>query len=300
MDAYNRKLAKKGVTSVTPQIPEQGDIAKDSLFAEEEQIQQKFVPGADLPFTHDGLTRNRNAMKRVLDPNPKARERWERRQVIQLVRRGGRLTREQALKQQEREHLSKSPTFKTSVKKLGMIARQIQGKTIDDAIVQMRFSKKKIAIEVMKQLEFARDEAVVMRGMGLGLRANALPAPEAAEPNSAIALAAAEAARVPARPVDIRLKDGSRRTVTNQSTIYIDQAWVGRGPYGRLPDYRARGRIFIMRTPWTSISVVLKEEVTRVRQFEEREAKSRKRRMERPWVAMPDRPIQIKKQWYSW
>jgi len=67
----------------------------------------------------------------------------------------------------ERSHLSKSPFFKTSLKKLGPLARQIAGKSIDEAIMQMRFSTKKAARDVHKHLIQARNEAVAIRGMGL-------------------------------------------------------------------------------------------------------------------------------------
>ncbi|KAF2215865.1 hypothetical protein CERZMDRAFT_90014 [Cercospora zeae-maydis SCOH1-5] len=186
-----------------------------------------------------------------------------------------------------------------------MIARQIAGKTIEDAIVQMRFSKKKIAQDVLKQLEQARDEAIVMRGMGLGkLKVsddvetlnNSLPdVAGLANP----ALGSAQESGAP-KKLEIQLKDGKRHKIEDRSNIYIDQAWVGRGPYGRLPDYRARGRMFIMRTPWTSLSVVLKEEATRIREHAEREAERRRKITKKVWVPFPDRPITTNRQWYSW
>jgi ribosomal protein L22 len=227
-------------------------------------------------------------MQRVLDPDPNARERWERKKVIQMIRKGGRLTKEQYMKRTERQHLARSEDMKTSTKKLGMLARQIAGKTVDEAIVQMRFSKKKIASAVMAHLEAARDEAIVTRGMGLGA---AVAAPET--PSATIVLQK--------EPLSIQLKDGKRHAVADGSKMYIDQAWVGRGPYGKLPDYRARGRVFIMHTPWTSLTLVLKEEATRVREWQEREAKRLKQRTSKVWTPLPDRPVQgARGQWYAW
>ena len=75
---------------------------------------------------------------------------------------------------------------------------------------------------------------------------------------------------------------------------------MGRGPYGKLPDYRAKGRMNVMRTPFTSISLLLKEEASRVREWEEREARRKRQREQKVWVPLPDRPIQTKSQWYSW
>lgn len=53
-------------------------------------------------------------------------------------------------------------------------------------------------------------------------------------------------------PVEIELKGGKRRVVTDRTGIYVDQAWVGRGKYGREADHRARGQINVMRPPYTS------------------------------------------------
>lgn len=249
-----------------------------------------------------GQRRDPNNMLPVIDPDPSSRERWERKKVIQMITRGGRLSRQEVIKRTEREHLVKSHMMKTSVKKLGMLARQITGKRIEDAITQMRFSKKKVAQEMLKQLEFARDEAVVARGMGL-----ANVSPPDSEQSSLLTTSGSSSTTSSSsdsgKPLQIQLKDGKRHVVTDKSTIYIDQAWVGRGPYGKLPDYRARGRIYVMRTPWTSVSVLLKEEGTRVREFEEREAKRLKRRRERVWVPLPDRPVVgagAGRGWFAW
>ena len=135
------------------------------------------------------------------------------------------------LQRTERSHLSKSSWLETSIKKLGPLARQIAGKPVEEAIVQMRYSKKRVAKEVKKHLEYARDEAIVARGMGLGK------------------VEAKEEVRKPVSFVD---RDGKRRTVTDPTGIYVDQAWVGRGTYGMGFDYRARGRINFLKPPHTS------------------------------------------------
>ncbi|KAF2719671.1 ribosomal protein L22 [Polychaeton citri CBS 116435] len=249
-----------------------------------------------------GRKRNPEQIARVLNPQPNPRERWERKKVIQLIRKDGRLTKEEILKRTEREHLAKSYEFKTSVKKLGMLARQIAGKTLDDAILQMRFSKKKVAQEVLKHLEYARDQAVVTRGMGIGLASMpSLPQP--------ISLLSPPSAPQPLAPssedgsisVQIELKkDGKRHTVTDPSKIYVDQAWVGRGAYGRGLDHRARGRVNILRTPFTTLTVLLKEEATRVREYAEKEERRLKQRLNKVWTPMPERVIYGQRQWYSW
>jgi ribosomal protein L22 len=296
-----------------------GDIASSSIFEDDRRAQQQATAAAEAAAEKDsggdaaasttttgGKTRDRTNMQRVLDPDPNARERWERKKIIQSITKGGRLTKPEFLLQTEREHTAKSEMMKTSTKKLGMLARQIQGKTLDEAIVQMRFSKKLVAQDVKAHLEAARDEAVVMRGMGLGLVGVKAEASAASENLNAASrdVSGTQPAKLvvsPSSPLDIQLKDGKRHTVTDTSNIFIEQAWVGRGTYGKLPDYRARGRTYIMHTPWTSLSIVLKEEVTRVRQWQEREDKRLKQRKEKVWVPLPDRPVQgIRGQYYSW
>lgn len=124
--------------------------------------------------------------------------------------------------------LAKSHDFKTSIKKLLKLAKQISGKTVEEAIVQMRFSKKKAAKDVKDHLEHARNEAIVRRGMGLGLGVDGK-----------------------FHPREIVTKDGKRVLVKDPTTLYVDQAWVGKGLFGRTPDHRARGQINIMQNPTT-------------------------------------------------
>lgn len=309
LDEYRRQNPEKpDQNAQEPQIapPAPGDIAPSSIFEDERRIAaQRDRDGGDGDGSRAGLRpRNAATIARITQPDPNARERWERKKVIQMIKNGGRLSKAQFLKRTEREHLVKSHNMKTSVKKLGMIARQISGKTIDDAITQMRFSGKKVAQEVMLQLEQARDEAIVMRGMGLGkvgksndeaeeLDLSIDPLDDTSTANSTNNLHAP-------KKIVIQLKDGKRHKIEDRSNIYIEQAWVGRGPYGKLPDYRARGRIFIMRTPWTSLTVILKEEATRIREHAEREAKRKKKITEQVWVPLPDRPLTTNRQWYSW
>lgn len=152
--------------------------------------------------------------------------------TIRSIRSRGRLSKTVKLLRTERSHLAKSHFLKTSVKKLGPLARQIAGKPIDDAIIQMRFSPKKAAREVKRHLEYARDEAVARRGMGLG----------GVDGKGAVA----------GGEMVVEDKKGKRRTVRDKTEIYVDQAWVGRGSYGKAPDYRARGQVNVMWLPYTS------------------------------------------------
>ncbi|KAL1614645.1 39S ribosomal protein L22, mitochondrial [Diplodia seriata] len=259
--------------------PQQGSLTSDSIFADEPSgppPTDEDAPEATAAADHSELYpgRDRAAMAMALHPDPRGDARWARKMVIRETRYRGRVTRAVALKRSEREQLLASPLIKTSVKKLGMLARQIQGKPVDEAILQMRFSKKKAAKKVLEHLEYARDHAVVSRGMGLG-----------------------EAEGTKGDPVEIELKDGRRKLVEDRTGIYVDQAWVGRGPYGKAYDIRARGRVNVLRLPSTSISVVLKEEATRIRQSEERQKKRDNRKV---WTHLPDRPIQQQRQHLLW
>ncbi|KAJ5252180.1 hypothetical protein N7489_002590 [Penicillium chrysogenum] len=212
-----------------------------------------------------------------LGPDPRAQLRWERKMAVREIRKRGRVPAKVQIKRTERESLSKSHWIKTSLKKLGPLARQIAGKNIDEAILQMRFSDKKAAKDVREHLEHAKNVAIVRAGMGLGA-ANAEPS----------------------KPITVTLKTGERRKIANPTDIYIQQAWVNRGPYGYQMDHRARGQINRMRPPTTGLSVLLKEEKTRIREWEEREAKAQRERRSQLWTQLPDRKISAQNQYYSW
>ncbi|TID17436.1 ribosomal protein L22 [Venturia nashicola] len=280
IDDFLKKKPKKEEQAV----PQRGNVSEDSIFEEAEHGEEDF----EEDFEEDGHTsrraqktyasslqaRNSGYMQTMLDPDPKSRVKWERKVVSRQVKRRGRLTKKELLKRTERESLTKSQWFKTSTKKLGMLARQIAGKPIEEAIVQMRFSKKRVAQDLKKHLEYSRDMAIVNRGMGLG---------------------AAEGRQ--GEPVEIELKNGKRKKVTDRTGIYVDQAWVGRGPYGSEVDYRARGNANIMKNPYTSVTVLLKEEATRVRLSEERKKKFENRKL---WLHLPDRPVTAQRQYPLW
>jgi ribosomal protein L22 len=292
-----------------------GDLAENSLFAGEEQQE---VEGemkdrkalAERDPQKDPLSlesRNPNNMAPVLNPRPTARSRWQRRMVIRQIRRRGRLTKEMRLARTERSLLSRSHFFKTSMKKLAPLTRQIAGKPIDEAILQMRFSAKKAARDVRKHLIQARDEAIVARGMGLGLPspadisnppAAAMEAPPSSpeKPSSAPPPStsfAPDPSITPALPHQTPAKSIRHGHTPDPTSIYIAQAWTNRGPYGRAPDYRAFGRVNVLRPPHTGLSVLLKEEKTRTREKMEKEAKAIRRRMgKNMWTQLPDRKIQ--------
>ncbi|KAI0407750.1 ribosomal protein L22/L17 [Xylaria palmicola] len=215
-------------------------------------------------------------MERALDPDPRWRVRYQRKKVMQMVRAGGKLSREERIKLAEKELTSDSELIPTSTKKLVHLSHQIVGKTVDEAITQMRYSKKKMAREVKFQLEEARDTAIAARGMGLG------PGDGAAKPAKRTILT----------------KDGKKVEVDDATRLYVDQSWVTKGPYRRMRiQYHARSRMSRMMGSTSRIHLVLKEEKTRVRQHDERVAKEAKKA---PWVHLPNRPVTAQRPYYCW
>ncbi|KAK2067235.1 hypothetical protein P8C59_000993 [Phyllachora maydis] len=233
--------------------------------------------------TVDGGSVAPAALARALDPDPSSRARWQRRALIRRIARVGTnpFSREPPaarLARTERQLVSRSAWLPTSIKKLGPLARQIAGKTVAEALLQMRFSPKRMAAEVGFQLRQARDMAAVARGMGLGEAKGELLGPD--------------------RAVEICTKEGKRLRIEDPTRLYVDQAWVNRGPArGFRSNYRARGKRDVMVKPSTSIAIVLKEEKTRIREHQEREEKQRRRK---PWVHLPDRPIAGQRPYYAW
>jgi ribosomal protein L22 len=199
------------------------------------------------------------------DPDPTARRSLERKLVIAGVKRHGRLTKAQNIARTERTSLYKSDPIPTSTKKLQMVTNQIAGKTVSEALVQLRFSPKKIARDVMKGLEIAQNEAIVGKGMGLQGGKAAMQRWEqqrtqtdmgkprdiwdyktSPEDSSAVAKTAKF------QPTTIELKNGSKKTVRDPSEIYIDQIWVGKHLTSSSPEFRARGRVNMLRHRSTS------------------------------------------------
>jgi ribosomal protein L22 len=295
-----------------------GSLSPNSIFADEvKQPQITATPTTtsdkdqtpqqpDYPEDEDSLSpfsaRNPTNMAVVLNPRPNARARWQRRMVIRDIRHRGRLTKAMSIARSERSHLSRSHFFKTSMKKLAPLARQIAGKSIDEAITQMRFSNKKAAIDVRQHLITARNEAIVARGMGLHQPGSnpATASTATHDPSITPPLPSQRAGRGLKRTYNVS-NGTAMKVVQNQTDIYIAEAWTNRGPYGQEADYRAKGRINIMRPPYTGLSVLLKEEKTRTREKDEKEAKAIRKRMgKNMWTQLPDRPIVRQSQQVLW
>lgn len=285
--------------------PRLGSLADNSLFADGRQAQtlpglgESATPSGDgsLPLAPTALElRNPSHLAAALNPRPKARAMWQRRMVIRSVRQRGRLSKTVKIARAERSSLSKSHFFKTSMKKLAPLTRQIAGKPIDEAILQMRFSKKKVAKEVREHLIEAKHEAIVARGMGLGHLAQEEPQQQQNKQQSHNSEPGRPKSRylpgttIPANP--------AHRAPTD---IYISQAWINRGPYEKEILCRAMGKTNVLRPPNTGISVLLKEEKTRAREAADKETKRIRRRMgKNMWTQLPDRKITRQGQYLLW
>lgn len=275
----------------------QGGLARSSLFYRHltSDLNAKLTPAEKKKREAENMVslseRSATNMAPVLNPRPFARSRWQRKMVIRHIQRGGRLTKEMQIARTERTHTSRSHFFKTSMKKLAPLTRQIAGKSLDEAILQMRFSKKKVAKDVREHLLQARAEAITAKGMGL--KENRTVAESKAlikDPSVSKPL-----------PGQTPIKTKRKGVTPDPTEMYVAEAWTNRGSYGREPDYRARGRVYIMRPPHTGMTVVLKEEQTKTRLAAEKEAKAIKKRMQKKiWVQLPDRPVTTQRQHLLW
>ncbi|KAJ9603947.1 39S ribosomal protein L22, mitochondrial [Cladophialophora chaetospira] len=266
----------------------QGGLAPTSAFGGE--LKKKHVQEADLLVEDAFEDRNPANMEIALNPRPEARLRWQRKMVIREIKHRGRMNKTIRIARTEREHTSRSHFFKTSMKKLAPLARQIAGKSIDEAILQMRFSNKKVAQDVRQHLIQARNEAIVIKGMGLGRAGSETTSELHSDP-----------AETPPLPHQTPLKTYKKGEAADPTDIYVAQAWTNRGPYDKEPEYRARGRMNILRPPHTGLSLLLKEEKTRTREKAEKEARALKKRLGKSmWVQLPDRPVTTQRQHVLW
>lgn len=220
-----------------------GKVESDSIFSDElASTAPPSTPAPEAANANAGeadsqMDRSKEGLARAVDPDPLNRVRWQRKMVIRHVAKAtdpfSKESRAARIKRTEREVRQKSHFLPTSVKKLVHLARQIAGKPVEEALVQMQYSKKKMAREIALQLEIARDRAIVERGMGLG------KVKAAAEEEGRKAVEGDVAAAVH----KIQTKDGKWLEIDDPTRMYVAQAWVERGPWrGMQMSPRARGR----------------------------------------------------------
>ncbi|KAF2854062.1 ribosomal protein L22 [Plenodomus tracheiphilus IPT5] len=321
-EAERRKAARAG-RPVQPSL-RHGELSKSPT--------NLFRPELDVPGWREGMTpREKQAFEKQnrlreealakrkereltsmnLDPAPERRRTLERRLIIASVKRGGRMTKAQKIARTERQSVYKSHFLPTSVKKLQKVVNQIAGKSVSEALVQLRFSPKKVARDVIKGLEIAQNEAIAARGMGLSGGRSALERWQQQRANADQITPRdvwdykvspednqrqKKETQRSQKPETIELKDGTKKTVQPWD-IYIDQAWVGKGESWKTPEFRARGAINMLTHRTTSFTVLLKEEKTRMRISEEIKKKRDNRKL---WTALPDRPVTSQRQYCLW
>ncbi|KAI2640043.1 ribosomal protein L22/L17 [Xylaria nigripes] len=247
---------------------------EDIKHAEEEQTKE--IEEHKAQTTALSFSRMKEHMERALDPDPRWRVRYQRKKIMQMVRADGKMTKAERIMMMEKEVTNKSDLIPTSTKKLVHLSHQIAGKTVDEAITQMRFSKKKMAREVKYYLELARDTAIAGHGMGLGVHNGELLKKER----------------------KIVTRDGKKVSVADPTRLYVDQSWVTKGPpRGMRILFHSRGRASQAFRPTSRINLVIKEEKTRIRQYDERVEREAKKA---PWVQLPNRPVTAQRPYYSW
>jgi large subunit ribosomal protein L22 len=167
------------------------------------------------------------------------------------------------------QHKYSTANFKISHRKLNMLGRQIAGKPIDYAILQMQFSEKRASSRIMNMLATARDHAVRYKRLN--------------EPKLVVGM-----------------------YILVQSAFAIAyccnaaESWVTKGPKGASKlEPRGRGHYGIRTHPNSSLHVVLKEGKT----LEERKEAERARRLKRIVSAATvreDRPLRNPAPTWGW
>ena len=219
-------------------VPQLGKLEGDSIFGSEnvKDTQDEKLTGP----IHPPL--DPRALSAALNPKPWAEARWQRKKVIQAIQRGGRVTKAERILKQERFHMHGSSFFKSSMKKLVPLARQIAGKSVGDALIQLRFSKKLAARRIAAELRIARDEAIVSKGMGLG---------HIMEATDGTSTGLVEEEEVPLKEVNGKVR------MVKPTAMYIDQAWINKGKSNHSVEYRARGQQNILTHRHTSEFIAL-------------------------------------------
>ncbi|KAK6513390.1 54S ribosomal protein L22, mitochondrial [Arthrobotrys megalospora] len=148
-----------------------GDLSSSSIFGQQDDTASSSRQGFDLEdapgdriASHILLKTGQNRIAILKESgmyptNPGFMAKYR----IRSIKRRGRLSRTETIMRQEKEHFCQSHKFKTSLKKLGPLARQIAGKPLEHALVQMRYSPKKAAKEVLKHLVQAKNEAILTK-----------------------------------------------------------------------------------------------------------------------------------------
>ncbi|RUP50963.1 ribosomal protein L22/L17 [Jimgerdemannia flammicorona] len=155
-----------------------------------------------------------------------------------------------------------SANFKASPQKLNMLARQIRGLPVQEAINQMQFSNKRVSTKILHNLAFARTNAEKQKGM--------VPKNTVVEP--------------------------VEECILTLPYLISAQAWVGKGKYIRRIKIHGRGRFGMVHHPTAHIKFILKEQPDSVPKGMDRNRKTKK-----VWTPLIEsKPIYNPKPYYNW
>ncbi|RPA87008.1 ribosomal protein L22 [Ascobolus immersus RN42] len=165
-------LLKNPKKDMVNQMPEQGGLSQASIFEQEADVTGAAAAKGKGPVVQQEASQEVQLERKQLDeialaykdPNREMWQ-WPRRHEFRQHKRRGRLTKEEVLLRTEKELTLKSHMFKTSMKKLAPLARLIAGMNIDQAMIQMKFSPKGAAKDVLGHLEEAKATAIVRQRM---------------------------------------------------------------------------------------------------------------------------------------
>ncbi|KAF8592191.1 mitochondrial 50S ribosomal protein L22 [Ramaria rubella] len=158
------RAARTRQSSLLPcQIASTSDVqyhAKRGMANPISWLRERIMPSArkDISIKEEAAARKRDDEKGVgslFDELPKLIEQQEKAAGV-LPADG---------KKKHIEHKYSTANFKISHRKLNMLSRQISGKPIDHAILQMEFSQKRAAKRIKSTLVLARQHAVEYKGL---------------------------------------------------------------------------------------------------------------------------------------
>ncbi|ERF73274.1 hypothetical protein EPUS_03106 [Endocarpon pusillum Z07020] len=306
--------ARARIAEEEKMVLEQGSLADNSLFADPLQHQRAGAPAGPTALGgQDGLgydpaaleLRNPSHLEAAINPKPRRRALWQRRMVIRNVRQRGRLTKTIKIARSERSCLSRSL--------IEIDAYSYAEIHPPDALLQEESRPRSARAPPRSQTRSHRHPRHGTRPPRTRNLWSPAPQPSPAPTTTTLppsvsptttstTIIQTHTPPTPSKPATLPgTSIPSNPAHRSPTDIYISQAWINRGPYRQKPDYRAFGRVFIMRPPHTGLSVLLKEEKTRAREKADREIKRIRQRMGRSmWTQLPDRKISRQGQYLLW
>ncbi|KAH7887747.1 ribosomal protein L22/L17 [Phlebopus sp. FC_14] len=158
MQSLGRRVRRGANVRCHPQLFPQSRIQWDgrrTLFGPIDWIKQRFAPAPKKP----------KAPMVVAQEPPEPVPVQEDVFVSPKLKKERKKASEEPRRPPAAEHKYSTANFKISHRKLNMLGRQISGKPIDHAIMQMRFSEKRASNRIKSMLATARFHATVYKNM---------------------------------------------------------------------------------------------------------------------------------------